>query len=387
MSTFRILASAILLQISFLMASPPEEPKELILSSNDLTVAADEFDEWLDDMRLELIDTMLSNCIDDIVERLKISGGINRHFQVKLLTISEPNAFSLANGSIYISAGLFHNIASEAQLAFLLSHEMSHVILCHHMQRRYELHVKSRTIMQNQLASSIVLGIRIGNTYNMLQRAMSGFSKKQEYEADSLAILTVKTAGYNAMQSVELFASIKDRFKKEGIEYDTLYSTHPQLLDRKAACVRILERVFIQKDSTDYNFIETAGKELYKKVVLSATLKGCSLCIRDRKIETALEMANSIIKSDPQIAEAHILKAKAHFEKGEPKDLGSAIIHYQKALAIDNTLFTAYRDIAYTFLKKGDTKNAYHYFQQYINANPTAIDSSYIQHYMERCHD
>jgi len=46
--------------------------------------------------------------------------------RVRMLTDSEVNAFALPEGSIYVFSGLLTTLASEDQLAAVLSHEIAH---------------------------------------------------------------------------------------------------------------------------------------------------------------------------------------------------------------------------------------------------------------------
>ena len=55
-----------------------------------------------------------------------------RNFSLTLLATNEPIALSVGSGYILISRGLILTLANEAELAFVISHEMSHEILMHH---------------------------------------------------------------------------------------------------------------------------------------------------------------------------------------------------------------------------------------------------------------
>lgn len=55
----------------------------------------------------------------------------NYPWQVFVLNSSEPNAFSVGGGAIFVTAGLLRACRSEAEFAAIVSHEMGHQLLGH----------------------------------------------------------------------------------------------------------------------------------------------------------------------------------------------------------------------------------------------------------------
>ena len=55
----------------------------------------------------------------------------DRKWRVVLVDDDEPNAFALPSGMICVNTGLFHLLENEHELAMVMAHEMSHVILGH----------------------------------------------------------------------------------------------------------------------------------------------------------------------------------------------------------------------------------------------------------------
>jgi len=352
------------------------EYREVYVSLKDLMIAVNEYEEWVECMNLELKDMVLSGYIKSIVEKLRIAAGMNDHFWVRVLRFSEPNAFSFANGSIHISAGLFNSIDNEAQLALLLAHEMYHTSLGHHIKRRYELHEKSYEVTRNRAAWSI-LGTG-GTADKALQRAMSGFSKKLETEADNNALLLVMKAGYNAWESLGLFINLNDRFEKDSIQYDSVYATHPRLLDRLKTCRAALTRLSLDSSLGVHN------RDQYLRTVTPAILEGCDLFLRDGEVDNAIDIANSIIEYDRSLARAHETKAKAFFIRGKKDDLDSSFLHYREALEMDSSRGNLFKDVGYVLLKQGKFKEAKNYLQHYLDLNPDAEDTAYIMYYLKK---
>ncbi len=105
------------------------------------------------------------------------------------------NAFALPGGGIYITTGMLEFLESEAELAALLGHEISHVDLRHCIDRlQYELAV--RKIGGSDLAAITRVG------YMLVGLA---FSEQQELEADAGGVILVAKARYDPRAALPIF--------------------------------------------------------------------------------------------------------------------------------------------------------------------------------------
>ena len=96
---------------------------------------------------------------------------------------SEMNATSWQTGTIIVNIGLISQLENEAQLAFVLAHEIAH-FNNQHPYKQYAQYIKSnRTVNSSELAKQFSQDI----DYNL----------KYEIEADSIALKTVKKFGYD----------------------------------------------------------------------------------------------------------------------------------------------------------------------------------------------
>lgn len=91
------------------------------------------------------------------------------------LKSNETNAFSTDQGIIFVTTGLVSQVSSEAQIAYVLAHEIAHFKRKHVLER-----FKQKTVLKN------------ANYYEL-----STYSKDRELEADSDAIEIYKKAGYD----------------------------------------------------------------------------------------------------------------------------------------------------------------------------------------------
>lgn len=142
------------------------------------------------------------------------------HFRFFVLDISQPNAYACPGGYIFISKGIFQAVASEAELAFVLAHEIAHVTRFHGM-----LEAKAR---ENQIGAEIAfdeldrelesftsakskrisdeLEQEISDIYETL---IQGRLDEYEEEADQLALCFMARAGYDPMAGNNLLLKLQ----------------------------------------------------------------------------------------------------------------------------------------------------------------------------------
>jgi len=167
------------------------------------------------------------------------------------LKSNETNAFSTDQGIIFVTTGLISQVSSEAQIAYVLAHEIAHYKRKHVLER-----FKQKTVLKN------------ANYYEL-----STYSKERELEADSDAIELYKKAGYSEelieptfdvlMYSYLPFDEVRIpenffnsnqfympnfKFPKETFaitaeeNYNDSKSSHPNISKRKKQVIEVLEK-------------------------------------------------------------------------------------------------------------------------------------------------
>ncbi|MCL2765803.1 MAG: M48 family metalloprotease [Treponema sp.] len=151
-------------------------------------------------------------------------------YYVMVLDTPAPNAFSTPGGHIFITRGLLDLASSEDMLATIIAHELAHIQLQHgtaeimNTRTVQRLGQEQQRILQNlsietqqQLFSELVNEI----VDSLFSR---GYSQLQEFEADSLALNILASAGYNPgslIETLRIFESI------QGNQTSSLNATHP----------------------------------------------------------------------------------------------------------------------------------------------------------------
>lgn len=147
-----------------------------------------------------------------------------------------PNAFALPGGKVGVNTGIFqivgHDDDSDAILAAVLGHEISHTAAAHAQQRIYNA---IALIMAGHLLWYAMDSNDIDNPeYALAGYALAGylsqalpFSRKQEYESDKMGAVYMAKAGYDPWASVELWKRLRDYHHINGGQHPEFLRTHP----------------------------------------------------------------------------------------------------------------------------------------------------------------
>lgn len=152
-------------------------------------------------------------------------------FAVLILRDPSVNAFVLPNGVMCVNTGLLSAMESEAQLAMVLGHELSHFHLRHGVEGFR--HLKSQAAFHTIFSVS-TLGY--GSLISMigLPAALSGHSKEAERAADRLGWEWYLKAGYAKEEAHLSFVQLKRYTEKNPEKEPAFFASHPKLDERIA---------------------------------------------------------------------------------------------------------------------------------------------------------
>ncbi|MDQ3077516.1 MAG: M48 family metalloprotease [Pseudomonadota bacterium] len=125
------------------------------------------------------------------------------------LNAAVENAFATPGGYVYITRQLMGLMNDEAELAFVLGHETGHIAGRHSQARRQASQRNSILGVLGVLLGSAVGSSAFGNL--LAQRAQLStlsFSRDQEYQADTLGIRYLTSAGYDPLASSSMLAAL-----------------------------------------------------------------------------------------------------------------------------------------------------------------------------------
>jgi len=213
-------------------------------------------------------DSALNDYVQQVGGRLvNALGPAPFEFRFHVLDMTEPNAFAIPGGYIYVSRGLLSLVNDEAELAGVIGHEMIHVTKRHSVKQMRKgilpglLHIPGAIvgIFNSELGNIINAPVSLGT-----ELFMSNYSRKQESESDKYGVKLASSAGYDPHKLAVMLENLsKDVENLTGEEEKRSYfSSHPFTPKR----VEKIEKEISQLDWTEAEAIASDKPVLYSKL-------------------------------------------------------------------------------------------------------------------------
>jgi predicted Zn-dependent protease len=149
------------------------------------------------------------------------------------VNLKEINAFALPGGPMFVHRGMIEASAEEGEVAGVMAHELSHVLLRHGTANMSK--AQSPWMQLGQLAGAVggaVVGGGAG--YAIAQGSEFGFgtvllrySRDYEKQADLLGAQIMARAGYDPRALARMFETIEREAKRSGGDGPQWLSDHP----------------------------------------------------------------------------------------------------------------------------------------------------------------
>ena len=262
-----------------------------------------------------LINDPLTKYVNKVAdELLKNEPDLRKKIQIYVTKSSDVNAHAFDKGFIFINVGLLAQLENEAQLAFILSHEISHIVKKHSVNQFIE------NIKLDKGTSSYETG-----SYEARNMAKYRFSKENESEADIEGLARIKNTKYgiktlngafDVMQysylPFELIEFKKSFFEDEYLvlpdtvflkktseiksndDYDDTKSTHPNIRKRRAA---IEADLVVEDEATRKKYL--VSEDEFKKSREIARFESCRLFLIERDYINAIYAAYILLQKYP----------------------------------------------------------------------------------------
>jgi metalloendopeptidase OMA1, mitochondrial len=211
---------------------------ELIPASQEQKMGVQAYDQLMHDPKVVVShDPAEVDVVQRVAQRIITAAKNSKYsktaneFQWEVTVIKDDktmNAFALPGGKIAVYTGIFPVAKSEAGLAAVLGHEVTHALARHGGER----------MSQGVLAQAAVVGATVGAASQgvnpQLAQLAGGalanygfilpYSRKHESEADHIGIILMADAGYDPHEAVHLWERMEQTGKGQPPEF---LSTHP----------------------------------------------------------------------------------------------------------------------------------------------------------------
>jgi len=181
-----------------------------------------------------LKDRVLQDRLQSLGKRIAaVSDRQDIEYSFYVLDDKDLNAVTIPGGTIYVNKGLM-DVLNDNELAYVIGHESGHISARHIAKK-----------IQANMAYQLLLGVAFAGAGGDAQSVQTGidalyglmslsYSRKDEYEADRLAVKYCHKAGFDPYASISALEKLK---KQEGPNWKllTYFRTHPYVDERIAA--------------------------------------------------------------------------------------------------------------------------------------------------------
>ena len=211
------------------------------------------------------------------------------HLDLRVRVIETPAlaAFVVPDGGIFLSVGLLARLESEAQLAVVLGHELSHAVNRHSV-------VTYRTYKRGAAMAVSSLPFSLGEAGMMA--AVAGYPRDPEWEADEQGLALVAAAGLDVSQAKRPFEHLAAWVKEEELEEPFVYSTHPRLQDRIESYDRLVKGKYAGRKGD-------GGEVRYRTATAHLLVAAARLDLAAGRFRAAERSARTFIAVAPRPAE------------------------------------------------------------------------------------
>jgi beta-barrel assembly-enhancing protease len=173
-------------------------------------------------------------------------------YSFKVINVREINAFALPGGPMYINRGMIQAAGVEGEVAGVMAHELSHVILRHGTAGA----TKQQPFQIGAIAGAIAGAIIGGNVGQVVSQGTQfglgtyflRYSREYEKQADLLGVQLMARAGYNPLDLMHMFQTIEKQGGGGGPQF---MSDHPNPGNREAYITQEASHLRIERQAGD----------------------------------------------------------------------------------------------------------------------------------------
>ncbi len=150
-------------------------------------------------------------------------------YNFHVVNVAEVNAFALPGGTAFVNLGTMQAASDEAQLAAVMAHEISHVILQHSVCNAEKEQKVGLVAGIGQLAAGVLLGSEAGELAGRGIGFTAGLgflkmSRGAEQQADLEGVGLLYDAGYDPHAMAQFFETLQQKYGKGSAQF---LSDHP----------------------------------------------------------------------------------------------------------------------------------------------------------------
>lgn len=318
-----------------------------------------------------VVDPKLTAYVEEVGQRLAAVSDRKLPYEFHVLNNSVPNAWALPGGKIVLNRGLLTELSSEAELAAVLGHEITHAAAKHTARS-----MSRGMLLQGAMMASVIA--TQGSDYAQLAQLGAGlgaqlvtqkYGRDAEREADYYGMQYMSRAGYDPQGAVELqktFVKLSEGRQQNWLS--GLFSSHPPSQERVQNNVKTLAELPAAGDDGKQRFQARLAHLKKTMPAYEAYDKGRKALAKGELVK-ARQLAKKAHSIEPREAHFEALLGDIEQKRGNSR---SALQHYNKAISLNSNFFYYHLQKGLLSQQVGNRQQAKQSLDKSIKLLPTA---------------
>jgi beta-barrel assembly-enhancing protease len=296
---------------------------------------------------------------------------------IRIYVVRRPdfNAYMAPNGYMVVWTGLLLRTTSEAQLAAIIGHELSHYFRRHALERWEETRAAANVTLGLSIAAAMAGVGPAGQLASVLAIGyLAGYSRDQEREADRMSLDMLAEAGYPPREASKIWSDIID--EREAADEDDpnpFFASHPSSEERFQT-LSDLAASMPEHGSPQSNQGFNEHILAHWGTWLADELEAG----REKRLEVLLKRLKSTALNP-----STVWYFQAELLRRQGQDLNAAARAFKQSLREQDPPAAAYRGLGLVQRDLGNYASARENFQKYLEAGRDAPDRAMIQYYLD----
>lgn len=326
--------------------------------------------------------------------RCKVAAEYCGDMRVYLMARPAFNASMAPNGYMEIWTGLLLRADNEAQVAFLISHEIGHFQESHSI----EAWRNKRSRANWAMGLSIVAGAAgapsyVGDLiYLGAVASVFGFSRENESQADAMGFRRAVEAGYDPAQGGELWrlligesaaSEFPDIRRREA--RSSIFNTHPVSLVR-ATTLDGMSRMAVAAQTANATTARPwiVGREAHRAAIRPFLGQWLRDELRRRDYGQTIDLLKRLKLQNTDMGVLTFYEAELFRLRRKEGDLDRALATYRTATTFPDAPVDAWRELGDALIRVNNKSDAVIALQTYLTKAPTAPDRALVAARLDR---
>lgn len=325
-----------------------------------------------------ITDTRVNDYLHEVVCRL--ASDICEDVRVYLVRIPYFNATMAPNGVMQVWSGLLLRTENEAQLAYILGHEIAHYRYQHSLQMFRQAKNTANILAPFQVVTSAGGVAYVGSLAQLgAVGALMKYSRDHEREADDGGFKIAVAAGYNPYEAAKIWEGLQE--EKDALDESApslFLSTHPSSGER-VDTLKQRASAAAEPQTGWYT-----GRMRYNQVIEPLRFQLMRDELRLRQYPATQILLDRAVEAGWPASETSFFQAELYSARAERGDTLKAEAAYRECLEYPQAPPEAYRELAMIYMQSGRGQQAVSLFETYLVRKPDAFDSSMVKAYIQR---